>query len=182
MVGTYRRLIAAQFEAGLCTLGHCIAWCPEALWPARVVRYRFCQVAFHVLFFADYYLEQDPDSFDSQPFHLATPTLFGALRDDEEPLDAHGDPVYPRAEVQAYLDYCRRKALDTLAAETEQTLSAPAKHPRRNFSRAELHIYNIRHIQHHAAQLIVRLRLDSDVDVPWIGSGWRDPGARASTP
>jgi hypothetical protein len=49
------------------------------------------------------------------------------------------------------------------------------KLPRRHLPRAELHVYNIRHIQHHSAQLIMRLRLDCDVDVPWISSGWRDP-------
>ena len=42
---------------------------------------------------------------------------------------------------------------------------------RRYFTRAELHLYNIRHIQHHAAQLILRLRLDTDVDIPWVGRG-----------
>jgi len=31
---------------------------------------------------------------------------------------------------------------------------------RRKCSGAELHVYNIRHVQHHAAQLSLRLRLD----------------------
>jgi hypothetical protein len=175
MLDAYKTLISAQLEAGLCTLGHCIAWCPEAIWHAKVAQYRFCHVAFHVLYFADYYLQQDPASFRAQPFHLATPNLFGELGGDEEPLDTPDDLVYPRADVRAYLDFCRRKVLDVIAAETEDTLTAPAKHPRRNFSRAALHVYNIRHIQHHSAQLILRLRLDSDVSVPWVSSGWRDP-------
>jgi len=38
-------------------------------------------------------------------------------------------------------------------------------------SRAELHIYNIRHIQHYAAQLSLRLRLDTEVDIPWVSHG-----------
>ena len=40
--------------------------------------------------------------------------------------------------------------------------------------RAELHVYSIRHIQHHAAQLSLRLRLDAGVAIPWIGVGWRE--------
>ena len=76
-----------------------------------------------------------------------------------------------------YGTFCREKASATIGEETEQTLCAEARFPRRNCSRAELHVYNIRHIQHHAAQLTLRLRLDTDVDVPWIGSGWRDPAA-----
>ena len=42
------------------------------------------------------------------------------------------------------------------------------------FSRGELHLYNIRHIQHHAAQLSMRLRLDAKAQVPWVGTGWKD--------
>jgi hypothetical protein len=51
-------------------------------------------------------------------------------------------------------------------------LAGPSGFRRRKCSRAELHVYNVRHIQHHAAQLILRLRLDTDVDVPWVGQAW----------
>jgi hypothetical protein len=179
MTEMYRRLIAGQFEASLSTLNHCIAWCPDDIWIARVARHRFCQVAFHVLYFADFYLSPDPEAFEGQPFHLAHPNLFGALGRDEEPLEASGDGVYPRADLEAYAEYCRRKAVEVITAETEEMLCAPAEFLRRRFSRAELHVYNIRHIQHHAAQMIMRLRLDTDVDVPWISSGWRNPAPAA---
>ena len=41
-------------------------------------------------------------------------------------------------------------------------------------SRAELYVYNTRHLQHHAAQLSLRLRLDAGVHTPWFGGGWRE--------
>lgn len=88
-------------------------------------------------------------------------------------LDAAHQFLGPR--IEAYLSFCRGKAVAAMVAETEESLRAPARSFRRNFSRAELHVYNIRHIQHHAAQLIVRLRLDTTVDIPWISTGWRDP-------
>jgi len=172
MIETVKHLIASQFEASLCTLGHCVARCPDELWNARVARYPFCQVAFHTLFFADVYLGLDAESLRRQPFHLANPDLFGDYEqlEDREPVS-----LYTRPQIETYLDFCRRKARETLAAETADDLAAPARFARRDFSRAELHVYNIRHIQHHAAQLILRLRLDSDVDIPWIGAGWREP-------
>jgi len=40
------------------------------------------------------------------------------------------------------------------------------------FPRVEVHIYNVRHIQHHAAQLILRLRRDHKQGIPWFKSGW----------
>jgi len=172
MAETLKQLLASQFAASLSTLGHCVAKCPEPAWNARVARYPFCQTAFHTLFYADFYLGPDEESFRRQAFHAANPALFGDYEqwEDREPVS-----LYERPQMAAYLEFCRGKAAATIQSETEETLCAPAKFPRRNFSRAELHVYNIRHIQHHAAQLILRLRLDSDVDVPWIGAGWQEP-------
>jgi hypothetical protein len=172
MTETFKHLITNQFEASLCTISHCVARCPDDVWNARVAKYPFCQVAFHTLFFADFYLGPDPDSQRRQRFHLNNPDLFG---DYEQLQDREPESLYERRQIEAYLDFCRSKAKSTIAAETVEDLCAPAKFPRRNCSRAELHVYNIRHIQHHAAQLILRLRLDTDVDIPWIGAGWRDP-------
>ena len=140
-----------------------------------MAKYPFCQVAFHTLIFADLYLGQDAESLCRQPFHLANLAFFGDYEqlEDREPVS-----VYERSQIVTYLEFCRDKAASTLAAETVETLCAAriplAKLLRteiRDFSRAELHVNNIRHIQHHAAQLTLRLRLDSDVQIPWIGTG-----------
>lgn len=172
MTELFQRLLASQFEASLCTLAHCVEFCPDSMWNARVARFPFCQVAFHTLFFTDYYLGLNADALKLQSYHIANPALFG----DYEQLE-YREPVelYDKPQIRSYLEFCRSKAVETLAAETEETFSAPAQFVRRNFSRAELHVYNMRHVQHHAAQLILRLRLDADVDIPWIGAGWRDP-------
>jgi hypothetical protein len=172
MLDAYKELIAAQYEAGLCTLSHCVERCPDGLWDARVARYPFSQVAFHTLFFTDLYLGSDPDALQDQAFHRANPTLFG---DYEQLQDREPVSRYERAQIRMYLEHCRRKAAEVMTAETDATLTALSKFGRRrSFSRAELHVYNIRHVQHHAAQLILRLRLDSAVDIPWVGSGWRE--------
>lgn len=171
MIDTVRQLLISQFEASLCTLGHCVARCPDAMWKAPVARYPFCQVAFHTLFFSDYYLSPNAEAFRTQPFHLANPHLFGDYEqlEDREPVS-----LYERPQIEMYLAFCREKAATTIRSETEEDLAAPAQFARRKFSRAELHVYNIRHIQHHAAQLILRLRVDCEVDIPWMGAGWRD--------
>jgi len=66
--------------------------------------------------------------------------------------------------------HCRDKASRVIAAETADTLSAPCGFDRLKFSRAELYIYITRHVQHHAAQLSLRLRLDTGEGVPWAKS------------
>lgn len=168
LTDAFQHLLASQFEACLGLLDQCVARCPDALWNAPVAKHPFCQVAFHTLIFADLYLGADTESLRQQPFHLEHRQFFGDYEqlEDREPVS-----LYERAPVRAYLDFCRRKAAATIAAETDDTLCSPAQFPRKNVSRAELHLENIRHIQHHAAQLILRLRLDSDVDIPWVSTG-----------
>lgn len=171
MLDTFKQLLAHQYEAAFCTLNACIERCPEAAWNGPVGNLAFCQVTFHALFFADFYLGEDEQSLQRQQFHLDNKHIF---RDYEELEDRRQQLLYDRPSLQAYLQHCRSKASQVIATETEDTLKARAGFPRRDFSRAELHVCNIRHLQHHAAQLSLRLRLDAAVDIPWFGSGWRE--------
>jgi hypothetical protein len=168
----FQRLIGHQYEATLCTLSLCIERCPEAGWHAPVVNLTFCQAAFHTLFFTDYYLEPDERGFRDQPFHREHAEFF---RDYEELLPRKPVHRYDRPDVARYLTFCREKAARVVASETEESLTAVCGFPPRTCSRAELHLYNIRHVQHHAAQLSLRLRLDAGTDIPWVGSGWKSP-------
>ena len=171
MLDTFRGLIANQYEAAFCTLRTCMDMCPDSAWNTRVCNYPFCQVAFHTLFFADYYLEPDENSFRDQPFHRENKNFFADYEqlEDREPIS-----VYERAPINAYLQHCRTKASRVIATETADTLIAATEFQRREFSRAELHVYNVRHIQHHSPQMSLRLRIDAGTNVPWIGSGWRE--------
>jgi len=171
MLDVFKQLIAKQFEAALCTLNACIDRCPDSAWNERVANHRFCQVAFHTLFYADFYLGRNEEEFRRQPFHQEHAQFFG----DYEEFEDHA-PVrlYEKQAIKKYLAHCRDKAAQAIAAETADTLAAHCGFTRRPVSRAELYVYGIRHIQHHAAQLSLRLRLDGNADIPWVGTGWRE--------
>ena len=77
MIETFKQLMGSQFQASLTTLSHCVLECPATIWCQRIARYPFCQVAFHSLFFTDYYLGLDAESLRQQPFHVSNPELFG---------------------------------------------------------------------------------------------------------
>jgi hypothetical protein len=172
MLETYKQSIANQLNAALCMLDLCVQRCPDELWNSRVGNLAFCQVAFHALFFTDFYLGgPDEDAFRSQPFHRANGRIF---RDYEELEDRVQVLLYDKPAIQAYLVHCRNKATEAIAAETEDSLRAPCGFARKAVSRAELYVLNIRHIQHHTAQLSLRLRLETKDGIPWVGSGWRE--------
>jgi hypothetical protein len=173
MFDTLKELLVHQYEASLCMLNLAIDRCPVASWDEYVAHWKFCQSAFHVVFFADVYLQpsDDIDALKRQPFHLEHAAEF---RDYEELEDREQVLLYDKKFVQSYLQLVRRKATATIAAESAEVLSGPSGFRRRKCTRAELHVYNIRHIQHHAAQLILRLRLDADADIPWVGHTWQE--------
>ena len=164
---TLKELLAHQYEAALTTLGLCIDRCPEELWHGKVGNRSMCQVAFHTLFFADYYLGENEAAQLEQAYHKERAAVF---RDYEELQPRVPVLLYERGDVVDYLQFCLAKAERTVMRESEEVLAGPCNFPRKSFSRAELHVYNIRHIQHHAAQMSLRLRLDAGVEIPWVRS------------
>ena len=152
MLDTFKELIVNQFEAVFCTLKTCIDRCPDAAWDAPVANRKFCQVAFHALFFAVLYLRQNADALRLQPFHRDHEQF---LREYEELEDRVQVLLYDIPSIKTYPEHCRKKGAEVIAAETAESLAGPSGFERRTFSRAELHVCNIRHIQHHTAQLAV---------------------------
>ena len=158
-------ILSSQFEASLCMMHHCIKACPPKLWEGKIANATFRQVARHTLYFVDKYLSPSHKSFQLRELH-------------RRGGDERGTTVrrgLSKSQTLSYLSICRKKAIDTLASETAQVLQGPSGF--RKFSRAEMHIYNIRHIQHHTGQLSAFLRRHdpslTDKTLPWVGSGWK---------
>jgi hypothetical protein len=167
-----QHMLWSQIDAALVTVDECIRACPESHWNVNVGTLKFSQVCFHTLFFADLYLSrtENLDALKAQRFHQEHREDF---KDYEEAEDRKQANVYSRAFIEAYLLHCRAKAREIIFAETAETLSGASGFSWRKCNRGELHIYNTRHIQHHAAQLSLRLRLDVNANVPWVSHGKR---------
>ncbi len=96
--------------------------------------------------------------------------MFG---DYEELREVVQQAVYEKSFIKTYLQHCRDKASAVIAVETSESFDKRPGFDWLQISRAEVHVRNIRHTQHHAAQLSLRLRLDVGQDIPWVGTGWR---------
>jgi hypothetical protein len=168
MLDLVKQILIAQFEASLAMFNACIAACPDEHWEGKIANGSFRWVAYHTLFFIDLYLSESEVAFQLRDLHLRG--------GDERAEDA--SPGLPKQETLAYVPICRQKVLDTVSVETAESLAGPSGFSYREFSRAELHIYNIRHVQHHTGQLSAYLRRVDPAHVgqrslPWIGTGWR---------
>ena len=131
----------------------------------KIANATFRQVAYHTLFYSDLYLSPSLEALEPTEIQhrgglhpAGVATCVGLTKDD----------------TLAYLAACRRKAVQTLAAETPQSLQVGAGFPWLSLSRGELHWYNIRHIQHHTGQLSAYLRrATGSREDWWVDSGWQ---------
>ncbi len=169
MIDYVKKILTGQFEASLCMLDECVHMCPVEHWDGKVGKYAFWHVAYHTLCFVDLYLSPNEESFKLRDIHPRGWSEF----DDEYPSRR-----FDQLEIAEYLAICRQKAIEALAAETRESLEGPSGHARRKFSRGELYIYSLRHVQHHTGQLSAYLRRIGPAFqglevLQWVGTGWR---------
>lgn len=78
------------------------------------------------------------------------------------------DRTYTKLEMILYLEHCRQKAKKLISTLTVDKLLDSWVSYNKNYSILEILIYNIRHIQHHSAQLNLLLRQTIDEAPNWV--------------
>lgn len=165
MIEYVNTILTGQFEAALCMLYECVRKCPPEHWEGKIANDTFRQVAYHTLFFVDLYLSPDEKAFTLRDVHL---------RGGDERSSTASSLGLTKEETLSYLTMCRQKMLETLACETPESLQRPSGFSWLPFSRGELHLTNVRHVQHHTGQLSAYLRrIVEDGERWWVKTGWR---------
>ena len=160
-----RSALSHQLRAALNTLGIAIDTCPDTEWQKDHGDAPFLHVVFHTLFYADYYLGRDSIPFKDQPFHKSNQDAFADYEelDDRKPVHLYG-----KVFCRDYLQHCLAKVDAMLDTETSETLIGDSGISFRHCSRMELYIYGERHIQHHAAQLGLRIQQATGKELKWF--------------
>ncbi|WP_420644212.1 DinB family protein [Candidatus Leptofilum sp.] len=164
---TWKEIIWNQFGAAIDMLDNAIQACPDELWQEPLYHEQgidpgfaeFWNIAYHALFWLDFYLSETAVNF-------APPAPF-TLSEFEAGLLP--ERVYTKDELRAYLVYGRSKCQTTLANLTDPTTPQRVRLNWRIKSVAELHIYNLRHVQEHAAQLSLFLGQKVGSAPGWVG-------------
>jgi hypothetical protein len=147
----WNTIIWQQFGAAIDMLDNALRACPDELWcdrlwddPTDAAEYtEFWFIVYHTLFWLDLYLTGSREGF-------APPDPFMAGSLPEKP--------YTKEQLQVYLEHCRRKCRKTFEALTDEKASQRCEFPwAEEVSYAELQLYNMRHVQEHAAQLSLHL-------------------------
>ena len=154
----WREAVWQQFGASIDMLENAIVACPDELWNDRTRRPEFWYLVYHTLFWLDLYLSGSLERFSPRP-----PFTLSELDEGAMP-----ERVYTKAEMLDYLDHCRRKCRATIEALPDEEAGRRCECAWLETTVAELLLYNMRHVQHGAAQLNLLLRQATDSAPRWV--------------
>ena len=173
-----------QYGAAMDMLDNALMACPDSLWRQRLWSgppppefppqfAEFWYVTYHALVWLDLYLSGVPE----EEFAPPAPFAQGEL-DSREALP---ERPYTQEELRAYLASTRQKLHTTLIALTDEQARRPVEYSwseGQPISFLELQLYNMRHVQEHAAQLSLFLGQHSvHAEKSWVAGAKDDPGA-----
>ena len=165
-----RDSLKGQYHAALAMLRETIEQCPDEIWFDERHTTVFWQGAYHALFFAHLYIQPNEEAFRPWEHHQSDNQYPDAIPGPPDPKNAL--PLLPRpytkAEVLAYWSFC-----DEMVDSAVDALDLHSPHSGFSWykiSKLEHQILNIRHIEHHMAQLADRLRASTGIGIKWVGS------------
>jgi len=160
MINALKESLWKQFGASIDMLKNAILLWPEENWNTDK---KCFYMAYHCLVFLDYYLTIPPDNFSS-------PLPFTIGESDEAIDDVVPDRLYSKQELLDYLQSTREKCHEIIAGLTEGKLEERwiEEDGNMNYAVLEILLYNMRHVQHHAAQLNLLLRQKINNAPGWV--------------
>ena len=166
MDADWKAILRRQFVAAVDMLENAVVAFPEELWGDRSRRPEFWYVVYHTLFYLDLYLSGSVEGFaPPAPFTL----------DEMDPSGLMPERVYTKDEMRAYLEHGREKCRATIKSLTDEKARARCVFMWGEMSFAELLLDNMRHVQHHAAQLNLILRQTTDSAPRWVATAKSEP-------
>jgi hypothetical protein len=165
MTNELRQSLWRQFGGSIDMLQNVISSCPDDFFSTHK---RFYYIAYHSIIFLDYYLTIPPKDF--------SPRLTFTIKEaNESPAEAIDDLIpdrtYSKQELLDYIQASRDKCRKIINSLTEETVhkrfTEEFETNAMDYSMLEILLYNLRHTQHHAAQLNLLMRQDLNSHMEW---------------
>lgn len=158
-------VLASQYAAALEMLRSAILRAPAGIWDSPDYENRTWRLAYHTLWGVRFYLADSPESFEPWAGAIDGAESLGGFWEPEGA--ARVDGVHTPAELITFLDDLLEQVPSAVAG---LPMDAPSGFEWYPFNRFELHVNTIRHVQHHTAQLIERLRAHGVRGIPWAAA------------
>ncbi len=180
----WRTALWQQFGATIDMLENALLACPSTQWNGRLWSDQkdhplppeyaaFWSITYHTLFWLDLYLTGSSEEGFAPPPPFTTDELDPAGESPKRP--------YSRDELHAYLVHLRQKCQTTIAELSDEKAHQQVDYPwveGKPVSYLELLLYNMRHVQEHAAQLSLFLGQHGipDEALDWVPRAKADEG------
>lgn len=155
----WKDLIWLQFGASIDSIKQSIEHCPDSLWSDTSRDPQYWYLAFHTIFWLDLYMQDTGEAYrPPEPFGL----------EELDPAGLLPPRVYSKQELLAFLVHARANAKQALHRLTEELSTHLYHYGNTHITVAEKFLYNMRHCQHHAAQMNLIMRQTVDSAPGWV--------------
>jgi hypothetical protein len=161
-----KKEIISQYRAALKMLIDTIKKCQESAWEDETYENAYWRLVYHALYYTDLYLAQNPDRFTPWKKHRENYNYLGRVTRDNQPLIIID--TYSESEMLEYVESIFT-SLEKSVNETK--MDEQSGFPWLRMNKLEVHLYNLRHLQHHVGQLIERLHQAGIGGIKWESLG-----------
>ncbi len=156
--------LTSQYKASLEMLRAAMQAASNELWDSADYENRTWRLAYHTLYATKMYLAASPEAFSVWDGAIeGAESLGGSWEDPSARVVVEG--VHAAEELFDFLDFLLADLPAAIVAHPLEDQSGFEWYP---FTRLELHLNTIRHIQHHTGQIIERLRNNGVSGIGWV--------------
>ena len=171
----WQTVIGRQFAAAIQMLRSAIEACPDDLWDDAAHGTPFWHLAYHALFYTDFYLSDDAQTFQAADFHIDKANFLPGDYQQYPGVVTTPEKAFTKVQLLEYADHCLRKSEETFKKLTGERALERCGFPWYNLNVGEFLLNNLRHTQHHTGQLVLLLRRHSDTGTRWVGTKDNQP-------
>ena len=168
-------VIGRQFAAAIQMLRSAVEACPDDLWDERAYGTPFWHLAYHALFYTDFYLSDNAKTFHPREFHVDNANFLPGDYQQQGGVVTTPRTAFTRTQLLDYADHCLRKTDETFKTLTDERALERCGFPWYKLNVGEFLLNNLRHTQHHTGQLIVLLRRHAGIGIDWLGTRDNQP-------
>lgn len=162
---TITDILASQYRASFGMLRNVIEKTPQEQWNTEEYNNPNWQIAYHILWGANFYLGTNPESYVPFENAIEGAESLGGSQEWENPEEGVVvEGFHTKDDLLSFIDEVESNLQQRIEALPLEENSGFEWYP---YSRFELHINSIRHIQHHTAQLIERLKAKGITGFSW---------------
>ena len=171
----WQTVIGRQFAATIQMMQLAIRACPDDLWDDRKEGSPFWHLAYHALFYTDFYLSEDEKKFRPREYHEDKANFLPGDYQEYGGIVTTPRKAFTRDQLLDYADHCLGKCQETFDKLSDDRALERCGFWWYKLNVGEFLLNNLRHTQHHAGQLILLLRRRADIGIDWLGSKDNQP-------